>query len=186
MREEARGHHRPESEIEATLARREGAPEDVASVLSHDVVPGSGVQASRGWRALSAWRAVNGEIERRHTTGVYLDEPRGRETLPSLLVYVDSKACEVDFRANAEIYVARLAQAGLPVARVTFRQSKRRVAAAEVEAPARPAEPEPLPELTAAEEAEADALLCEVPEALKPSVSRALRNSLRREKKYHS
>ena len=176
------------SEIEAELTRREAAPESLGSILGEQVLGERAGEVSRSWKVLSTWRSVNGDAERAHTTGVFVEQPRRAGELPALVVYVDTKACEVDFRANAEIYLARLDAAGLRFSRITFRQG-RRVRAKQGAAQASLSKktlPRPLPELSAEEEAEVDALLASVPDSLKASVSRAMRMSLRREKQKSS
>ena len=173
------------SEIEREMRRRAEAPTALGDILESaqnvQNVPGT------NWtpRVARAWHAVNGVTERAHTVGVFVERPRRAGALPVLVGYGDSKSCEVDFMANREVYLARLAQAGLSFAEVRFRQSKRPPTVArrtvEERTPA-----EALPELTPAEEREADALLSNVPDALKSSVSRALRVSLQAEKRKNS
>ena len=136
---------------------------------------GSGALRST-WSAGRAWYAVNGDIERVHTTGVFVREPSGRQTLPTLIVYVDSRARATDFNANREIYLARLERAGLRFSEVTFRESKRRVEPERVERSRRQAATPPR-QLTAEEAARIDELAAEVPAPLRDSVSRAMRAS---------
>ena len=56
---------------------------------------------------------------------VWLSEPRGRASLPDLVVYLDGHALMVDLTTNAELYVDRLAHAGLEVGHVRFKLSKK-------------------------------------------------------------
>ena len=172
-------------EISAEVARREAGTSSIAEVFSGAVVPPAGA----GGDVTRAWYAANGDIERAHTTGTFVREPRRGESGPVLVVYVDSRARVTDFSANSEVYLARLAQVGLNFAEVRFRQSKRPrgseprkvVPTRRDERPARE-----LPELTPEEEHDAQALLAHVPETLKDSVSRALRVSMRAEKRRNS
>ena len=185
---ETAGARKITSEIEAELTRREAAPEGLGSILNEQVLGAHAGEVSRSWKVLSAWRSVNGDAERAHTTGVFVEQPRRAGELPGLVVYVDTKACEVDFRANAEIYLARLDAAGLRFSRITFRQDRRartKQSAAQTFSPKKEP-PRPLPELSAEEEAEVDALVASLPDSLKASVSRAMRMSLRREKQKSS
>lgn len=182
------------SEIEREVRLREVAPVTVSEVLgglfpARSAEGGAARDANAPQDVALAWHAVNGDHERAHTVGTFVEPPRRAGALPVLVVYVDTKACQVDFMANREVYLARLAQAGLNFAEVRFRQSKRprgseprKVASARRgEQPARE-----LPELTSEEERDAQALLAKVPETLKDSVSRALRVSMCAEKRRNS
>ena len=55
---------------------------------------------SANQRAAYVWHNVNGDVERAHTTGVFLKEPHVKGAAPILGVYVDSRMRAVDFRAN--------------------------------------------------------------------------------------
>lgn len=170
------------SEIEREIRRRAGAP-----VALGDILESTQNASGANWthRVARAWHAVNGVTERAHTVGLFVERPRRAGAPPVLVVYVDSKSCEVDFMANREVYLARLAQAGLSFAEVRFRQSKRpQTVARRTVGEKEPAAP--LPALTPAEEREVEALLADVPEALKPSVSQAMRVSLQAEKRKNS
>ena len=174
---------RARSELEAEALRREAAPTPVADAF--DALLSSADAQGRvrsTWNVTRAWYSVNGDHERAHTVGTFVEQPRRAGALPVLVVYVDTKSCEVDFMANREIYLARLEQAGL-----RFRQSKRPRAERDGE-PRRkaPAAEPPLPELSAEEEHRAEELLAGVPEALRQSVSRAVRVSMRAEKRRNS
>lgn len=184
------------SELEAAAARRAAGPERLGELIGEKVLGERSADVSSAWGAMRAWLSVNGRTERAHTTGVFVEPPRREGALPALVVYVDTKACEVDFRANAEVYLARLDAAGLRFSRVTFRQDRRgRASAAAVPrepgstgaAPRRVSQVQPaheaLPELTVEEESEVAALVADLPEGLRASVSQAMRMSLRREKR---
>ena len=107
-------------EISAEVARREAGTSSIADVFSGVVVPPAGA----GHDVTRAWYAANGDIERAHTTGTFVREPRRGEAGPVLVVYVDSKARVTDFSANSEVYLARLANAGHPFCKVEFRLSR--------------------------------------------------------------
>ena len=64
---------------------------------------------SANQRATELWRTANGDVERAHTTGVYLRKSPCESLPPVLGVYVDSHARLSDFNANKEIYLTRLA-----------------------------------------------------------------------------
>lgn len=132
---------------------------------------------------LSVWLSANGDLERAHTVGVYLrEDPRGRG-LPTLVVYVDSNACAVDFRAQGELYLARLQAAGASVGGVDFRLS--RYAAqhrARRDAPRPDASPRRLlPPLSPADEALARSLVADLPEGHRERAFRAICASFRQD-----
>ena len=79
---------------------------------------------SANQRAASLWRAANGDVERAHTTGVYLRKSPCESLPPVLGVYVDSHARLSDFNANKEIYLTRLAGVGLEVSGIEFRLTR--------------------------------------------------------------
>ena len=93
------------SELEAEAARRERAPESLSALIDERVLGERNGDVGTSWRTLRTWLAVNGSTERAHTTGVFVEPPRVPGAPPALVVYVDTKACEVDFRANAEVYL---------------------------------------------------------------------------------
>ena len=78
-----------------------------------------------GHTAGLAWHSVIGDIERKHTTGVFVGKPKAPGMAPALCVYVDSRMRMVDFNANREIYLARLTAAGYDYSEVRFLQNKR-------------------------------------------------------------
>lgn len=140
----------------------------------------SGISESQ--RLLALWLMVNGERERTHTVGVYLNEAKGWQTPARLIVYVDSNACVVDFNASRELYLARLEGVGLKLAGVDFKLS--RYAAEHKERQRQESDPkrEELPELTEEDRQFVEELVRDVPEKLRASVSKAVSSSLRREK----
>lgn len=164
------------------MRRREDAPEDVGGIFSSWLSSMGGTVRDTA-QAARVWSAVNGDIERSHTRGVYVSEPKGRQKLPTLVVYVDSRSRVTDFTANREIYRVRLEQAGLRFSEIVFRESKR---AREEEPRKRPAAPVELPDLTPEEDAKVEALLGDVPEELRSSVAQAMRMSMRAEKRRNS
>lgn len=140
--------------------------------------------ASDASRALVTWRRIAGRRAAKHTMAVWLNRPKTGEGLPEMVVYLDGNALMQDLTTNAELYVERLAYAGLPVARVRFRLSRK--------AGQRPAEPqagaecEPraqdLPPLTALERAQVKQACANLPDRLRASASEAMSLSLRRRK----
>lgn len=144
---------------------------------------------SEAQRARAAWFSANGDVERRHTCGVYLDKaPTRRELDPVLCVYVDSHVRLADFGANREVYLARLAGAGLRVSGIRFRLSDARHARRGQDHPGRdtsgvsaaPPE-EALPELADEQRRRIDTMTQDLPDDLRPKVKRAMELSFRRE-----
>ena len=90
-------------ELSAERARREAAPAGLSGILSA-MFDG---RADASWRVTRAWHAVNGDIERAHTTGTFVRDPRRGESGPVLVVYVDSRSRATDFSANSEVYLSR-------------------------------------------------------------------------------
>ena len=169
-------------ELTAALARREAAPAGLSGILSSML----DARVDASWRVTRAWHAVNGDIERAHTTGTFVREPRRGEDGPVLVVYVDSRSRATDFAANSEVYVARLANAGLSFSKVEFRLSKYPARGADAQpraekAAARtsfsPAAP-PAP-LSPEEAAEIERACAGLPSTLRESVSRAMSASYR-------
>lgn len=140
-----------------------------------------------GHSAGLAWHSVIGDIERKHTTGVFVGKSRHPGEDAVLCVYVDSKMRCVDFRANREIYLARLSAMGYHFSDVRFLENRRPVA--KREATAGPGEKRPAARtsrqtepLTAEETAQIGAACAGLPQKLRESVSKAMSASLRRQK----
>ena len=173
-------------EIVDKVRRREQGTAQAGALLE-EVMDRLATTGERGSQSavFVVWNRVNGDVERAHTTGVYVGEPRRGARDPELTVYVDSPSFRTDFSANHEVYLARLASAGLRFSRIEFRLSKRK--AARREEPSRPSpRKDPLPELSAEEEIGVEGLCSSLPERLRKSVSQAMRVSLRVQKQEHS
>lgn len=128
-------------------------------------------------RAATAWFRVNGDIERAHTVCVIVRPARRAQDAPVLIVYVDSRSRAVDFSVNREIYLGRMAMAGLEFSEVRFLENRR---PAPEPAPRHrgPAAPEPAAApLTEADRARIAELCSMLPESLRESVSRAMSSS---------
>ena len=133
-------------------------------------------------RAATAWYRANGDRERAHTVGVYLKRARVRGAAPILGVYVDTHAMATDLGVNKDLYLARLANVGFAVSGIEFRVSrtpKRKTGEGPKSARKQAAQ---LPPLSAAERERVRELASRVPESLRPSVSKAIANSMRRQK----
>lgn len=175
------------SELERQVRLREEAAERVGSTLEEALeLCGSRRSRDDASAVWLAWMRVNGDVERRHTSGIFIVPPRRGQEEPSLTVYVDSNVYLTDFSARREIYLARLASAGLRFSRIEFRRSKRPAPAKKQAAPPRPGRPaaeQSLPPLDAGERREIDELCSDLPEGLHESVSRAMRASYQAQKR---
>ena len=87
--------------------------------------PEAKAKMGAGHSAGLAWHSVIGDIERKHTTGVFVGRPKAPGLAPALCVYVDSRMRMVDFNANREVYLARLQARGYEYSEVRFLQNKR-------------------------------------------------------------
>ena len=158
------------------------APQGIGAVLGEVVDGQMARKMNDNQRAAAAWYRANGDRERAHTTGVFLRAARRAGAAPILGVYVDSHAMATDFGVNKDLYLGRLANIGFAVSGIEFRVSRtprRKKDAQDVRTQRRPAE---LPELTPAEQAYVQELVAQLPPALQASASKAVTNSLRREK----
>lgn len=106
------------------LNGRSSEAHDIAHLLKGVMGEGVSHGLSNTQRATKCWYEANGKKEERHTCGVWLKEPTGGETLPTLVVYIDSNVIMQDFVTNHEIYKLRLERVGLHVKEVQFRLSK--------------------------------------------------------------
>lgn len=134
-------------------------------------------------RAFAVWSRVCGTRALRHTVAVWVrDDPAGG--MPDLYVYLDGNTLMADLATNADLYVERLAYAGMPVRRVCFRLSRyagqrsRLSGGGAFGQGSRPA-PRELPPLTPAERSFVERSCEELPDALRKSATEAMQLSLR-------
>lgn len=173
-------------ELTGEVRRREEGGRSLSGLVGDEVRRlGSSPERAAANAAWIAWSEVNGDVERAHTTGVYVGAPRRGASDPELTVYVDSAAYLTDFSANREVYLARLETAGLRFSRISFRRSRQQKAAPPRPRAARAPRPAPR-ELTEAERREVSALCSQLPESLRDSVSRAISASYRAQSEQHS
>ncbi len=159
-------------------------PQEVGALVSSFVDKNLMAGASAASLALTTWKRVAGRRAAKHTVAVWLSEPRGRAALPDLIVYLDGHALMVDLTTNAELYVDRLAHAGLEVGHVRFKLSKK--AGQRREEPpeqreGRSVEAE-LPPLTPLERAHVEAATMHLSPKIRANASKAMEMSLRRAK----
>lgn len=152
--------------------------------LMREVVDGDmHAKMSANQRAAAAWYRANGDREHAHTTGVFLKKSRVAGAAPILCVYVDSHAMATDFGVNKDIYMARLANVGFSVSGIQFMPSRKgykpsRAPRAEAATTAH----EELPELSAEERQWVESLVSDLSDELRPSVSKAITLSMKRQK----
>lgn len=135
-------------------------------------------------RAARAWYAANGDLEHRHTCGVFLKEGVRKGESPTLFVYIDSSSMLQDFTTNRDIYLIRLAHNGFDVADIQFRLSKTRKKSSSARVAGAP-RPQPsheeLPPLDPDRMAEIERQTGDLPESLRKAVSEAMTLSYRRQ-----
>ena len=186
---------RGEDPIQELEGNRERNQESIGEVLSRVVGGEMRGRMSAAQRAAAAWYGANGDIERAHTTGVFLKKPKREGAAPILGVYVDSHARLTDFTVNREIYLARLHNAGLEVSGIEFRLTRRDRAEAQNEAgagasagageghSALPERPRPLdlPQLDEGKRATIEVAVADLEEPLRSKVAHAMEMSMRRQ-----
>lgn len=173
-------------ELTGEVRRREEGGRSLSGLVGDEVRRlGSSPERAAANAAWIAWSEVNGDVERAHTTGVYVGAPRRGASDPELTVYVDSAAYLTDFSANREVYLARLETAGLRFSRISFRRSRQQKSAPPLPRTAQAPRPAPR-ELSEAERREVSALCSQLPESLRDSVSRAMSASYRAQSEQHS
>ncbi len=186
---------RGEDPIQELEGNRERNQESIGEVLSRVVGGEMRGRMSAAQRAAAAWYGANGDIERAHTTGVFLKKAKREGAAPILGVYVDSHARLTDFTVNREIYLARLHNAGLEVSGIEFRLTRRDRAEAQNEAgagasagageghSALPERPRPLdlPQLDEGKRATIEVAVADLEEPLRSKVAHAMEMSMRRQ-----
>jgi len=146
---------------------------------------GKGLTAAS--RAARAWYAANGDRERAHTTGVWLQKSGRAGIDPVLVVALDSHLLASELGTNKELYLSRLAFRGIAISDIrftvrpatgdkkgagTYGAGGKKGTNADLQ----------LPELTPAELERVERATAGLPQGLKQSASRAMCASLRRTK----
>ena len=151
--------------------------EQVGVLLERVITGKLSSQMNDNQRAAIAWHAANGDRERAHTTRVFLKKGRTANADPIICVYVDSHAFLTDLKANCNLYLSRLANWGFYVSGIEFgvdREAYARKSPARVKEAPQEASPQAADQLTPQQRAELEALVKDVPDALKESISRAI------------
>lgn len=142
------------------------------------------VAVSENQKASYLWNRANGDIERQHTTGVFVMDAKVAGVDPILGVYIDTHSRVVDFTANREVYLARISSMGGRYSDIKFLLNRRKDrnhpanvgnAAAHIV--------EELPELTKEEKEEIESRVSSLPASLRADVFRAMVLSYQRDKK---
>ena len=176
-----------------------GGTASAASALGQLLSGPLGKGLSRASAAAKAWYAANGDRERAHTTGVWLQKS-GREGIdPVLVVSLDSNLLAMELGTNKDLYLSRLAFHGVVVSDIRFTVRKRqgpprgggsslsRAKRASGGLSAQDGTDSPvLPELSEKEKIDVAKATEDLPDGLKQSVSRAMCASLRRHKANHT
>lgn len=160
------------------LNPRERGSESVDHLLGRFLSRGLGRSLSANQRAAVAWRDANGDVERTHTCGVYLRKPPNDALPPVMGVYVDSHARLMDWNTNREIYLARLAAAGLELSGLEFRLARNR----RPPTPSRAPSPAVTAPLSPQDEERVRRRCADLPPGLRERLAQAMRDSLRRDR----
>ncbi len=166
------------------MLRREASgsgPRRAGDVISSLFGAAAAGKLSSAQRAARGWFSANGDRERAHTTGVWLRKPGRAGKDPVMVVRLDSNLLAQELATNKELYLARLAHAGVAVSDLRFEVGRAR--GPEVAREKKPKkEKPPLPDLRPADLARIERACADLPEGLKESVSRAMRATMAREK----
>ncbi|MBR3159680.1 MAG: DUF721 domain-containing protein [Atopobiaceae bacterium] len=133
-------------------------------------------------RAARAWFQANGDRERAHTTGVWLRKSGRAGVDPIMVVRLDSGLLAQELGTNKDLYLARIARAGIAVSDIRFdvgrppSTSRPKAPTTATRVPSKPRE------LSALELERVRELTSELPDGLRQSVSRAMCATLARRK----
>ena len=139
-------------------------------------------QSKAQTRAARAWFVANGDRERAHTTGVWTRPGPFEGADPVLCVAVDSGLLAQELSCNKEIYLSRLAYAGVAISDIRFSVRARPREEVKSVSKKKDAKPKPLPPLTESEMRQVAEATKGLPDGLRQSASQAMCASLRRNK----
>lgn len=153
------------------------------NVFSHD----GAQQLTSSKRVYMLWYKVNGNFERKHTCGLFLKEPSGKEQYPTLIVYIDKNVVMQDFRTNKGIYLIRLKAQGLILRDIQFVLTKNpRPKYKKEEETKKKEEKMPLPDLSEQEMAYIKDLTKDLDEDMKKTVVKPIISVFKRQKQIHA
>lgn len=158
----------------------------LASALDQLMEGPLGAGLSRTGKVARAWYASNGDRERLHTTGVWLQKGRRDGVDPVLVVAVDSPLFATELGTNKDLYLARLSYAGVAVSDIRFTVRPPSDATDRKRGDATRHTVKELPELSSSELERVRQATEALPDGLRQSVSRAMRASLKRSKVQNS
>lgn len=172
---------------------RGGTPARAGDLVSSLLGGSLGRELSQAAQAARAWYAANGDRERAHTTGVWLNKPPRAGADPVLVVAVDSGLFASELGTNKDLYLTRLAHRGVRVSDIRFAvrrftgNTARSTGRAGVTPGATGARLAPQADaeatsLSPAELARVEHATANLPDGLRQSAARAMRASLARAK----
>lgn len=155
--------------------------ERLSDILSGQVFSEIKGKLSDNQKAALVWRQVNGKKEYEHSCGVFLKKSKNKNVAPLFCVYVDNHAIMTEFSAMSEIYLSRLAAAGMQVSGIKFLMSRytkaeleeRREVFLDKDKKSVPQREEDLRPLRADEQVWIEKMVCDLPEPVKSAAERA-------------
>lgn len=157
-----------------------GGTQSIGDILSKGVYGRRPAALTVQQKARETWLRSNGDLERKHTCGVFLKENATKDGLPLLVVYIDSSSMIQDFSTDKDLYIDRLRHAGFVVGDLRFKLSREKVVDKGIgTAVDEPLQPEPLPTLSKEEKAYVDSSVAALPDTIRESVREAMDSSLR-------
>ncbi len=170
---------------------KQHAESSLSSLLSSCITNPALAKIKKQKASATAWNAVIGDIERKHTTGVFVIEPKIKGRYPILGVFVDSSSVLVDFNVNKEMYLIRLAHLGYKFDDILFKLSKYTQVKPVFEPPIKAVScvssalqptQAPLPALSSQEVEFAEHAVQKLPPTLRLSALKAVKATLQRQK----
>lgn len=170
---------------------RQHTESSLSSLLSSCITNPALAKIKKQKASAAAWNAVIGDIERKHTTGVFVIEPKIKGRYPILGVFVDSSSVLVDFNVNKEMYLLRLTHLGYKFDDILFKLSKYTQAKpvfkpqtikSSCVSPALQQTLAPLPALSPQEIEFAEHTVQNLPSTLRTSALKAVKATLQRQK----
>mgnify|MGYP002624396941 CR=1 FL=1 len=176
-----------ERRIRLTAPDRSGSgPSRAGDLVGALFGPVGASRLSAAQQAARAWFSANGDRERAHTTGVWLRKSGRAGVDPVLVVRLDSSLLAQELGTNKDLYLTRLAHAGVSVSDIRFDVGAPRpgggrgaLATAQKE---RAAQTPPPRTLSADEQRSVERATAGLPDGLRQSAARAMRATLARQR----
>ena len=157
-------------------------PTPIGDIISTLFSTQMATKARAQTKVAHAWFFANGDRERAHTTGVWTRAGAFEGADPVLCVAIDSGLLAQELSCNKDIYLARLAYAGVAVSDIRFSVCERPREEVKRDLKKRKEEPKPLPPLSKSEQRQVEEATKNLPDGLRQSASQAMCASLRRNK----